>query len=319
MVQSPQASSAMHIIPVIDLLDGLAVHARRGLRSGYRPVASSLCPDPDPQAVLRAYLSLYPFRTVYVADLNAIQNTGDNDAVMRGLLAAFPGMEFWLDAGKATLKRTVPALRPVLGTERPPVARTTASASSGPAPSRSMRQARAVGLRPVTLVSGRKRAPRRVARARSPSRTSLARWDAGKSFPESSSSTSGRPSSRSKNSTCSESGHERSMLRSVCGEESVTKRVSSTRAGRMLQRPPPLMRILRPPSRVRSSSSVSAPAEAAKIAAIEPAAPAPMTTMRRDCTGGARYPLTTPTGRRRATFRASPARWTTSTTRSTSL
>ena len=117
MVQSPQASSGMHIIPVIDLLDGLAVHARRGLRSGYRPVASSLCPDPDPQAVLRAYLSLYPFRTVYVADLNAIQNTGDNDAVMRGLLAAFPGMEFWLDAGKATLKRTVPALRPVLGTE----------------------------------------------------------------------------------------------------------------------------------------------------------------------------------------------------------
>ena len=34
---------------------------------------------------------------------------------------------------------------------------------------------------------------------------------------------------------------------------------SSTRAGRMLQRPPPLIRIFRPPSAVRSSSSVSAP------------------------------------------------------------
>ena len=35
----------------------------------------------------------------------------------------------------------------------------------------------------------------------------------------------------------------------------------------MLQRPPPLIRILRPPSLVRSISSVSAPADAAKIAA----------------------------------------------------
>jgi hypothetical protein len=49
----------------------------------------------------------------------------------------------------------------------------------------------------------------------------------------------------------------------------------------MLQRPPPLMRILRPPSLVRSSSSASAPAEAAKIAAIVPAAPAPIMATRR--------------------------------------
>ncbi len=57
----------------------------------------------------------------------------------------------------------------------------------------------------------------------------------------------------------------------------------------MLQRPPPLMRIFRPPSRVRSSSTVSAPAEAAKIAAIDPAAPAPMTAMRRRGIGAMYY------------------------------
>src|SRR5688500_8925544 len=55
-------------------------------------------------------------------------------------------------------------------------------------------------------------------------------------------------------------------------------RDSSRRAGRMLQRPPPLMRILRPPSRVRSRRVVGAPAEAAKIAAMTPAAPPPITT-----------------------------------------
>jgi hypothetical protein len=45
----------------------------------------------------------------------------------------------------------------------------------------------------------------------------------------------------------------------------------------MLQRPPPLIRILRPPSGVRSSSIVEAPASAAKMAAMMPAAPAPTT------------------------------------------
>jgi hypothetical protein len=48
----------------------------------------------------------------------------------------------------------------------------------------------------------------------------------------------------------------------------------------MLHRPPPLMRILRPPFFVRSRSNVSAPLEAAKIAAMVPAAPAPITTTR---------------------------------------
>jgi len=67
----------------------------------------------------------------------------------------------------------------------------------------------------------------------------------------------------------------------VFGDESVMKRYSSSRAGNTLQRPPPLMRIFRPPSRVRSMSVVSAPAFAAKIAAIVPAAPAPMTATRR--------------------------------------
>ena len=75
------------------------------------------------------------------------------------------------------------------------------------------------------------------------------------------------------------------MFLRVLGDESVTNRRSSTRAGRMLQRPPPLMRILRPPSRVRSSSRVSAPPTAAKIAAMVPAAPAPITATRRG-TGG---------------------------------
>ncbi len=134
---------------------------------------------------------------------------------------------------------------------------------------------------PVTVVRARKRTPRRPASDSRPSRTSRARFEAGKSLALSVSSTSGIASSRSKKATCSASGQERSMLRRVACEESVTKRRSSTRAGRMLQRPPPLIRILRPPSAVRSISQVSAPAAPAKIAAMVPAAPAPITATRR--------------------------------------
>ena len=55
-----------------------------------------------------------------------------------------------------------------------------------------------------------------------------------------------------------------SMPRMRCAGESVTKRSGARTDGRMLQRPPPLMRIFRPPSGVRSMSRTSAPRDAAK-------------------------------------------------------
>ncbi len=160
------------------------------------------------------------------------------------------------------------------------MATTTASACREAFPSRSIRQPRPEGANPVTLVFISRVAPRRAASASSPSRTSRARFEAGKSFADSGSSTSLRPTSSSKKAICSRRGQDRSILRIRAEEESVTKRDSSTRAGRMLHRPPPLMRIFRPPSAVRSRRSVCAPCDAAKIAAIVPAAPAPITATR---------------------------------------
>ena len=127
----------------------------------------------------------------------------------------------------------------------------------------------------------RRATPFRTASASNPSRTSRARCEAGNVLSDSGSSTSGMPTSFSKNARCSASGHERTMRRNVFTDESVTNRVSSSCIGSTLQRPPPLTRILRPPSLVRSSRTVSAPPAAAKIAAMVPAAPAPMTTSRR--------------------------------------
>ena len=105
------------IIPVIDILDGTVVHARRGERDRYLPLTSILGCAPRPGAVLRAYLSLYPFPAFYIADLNAIQGQGDNLALVAGLVREFPGLSVWLDAGRAGFASSDAAIQPVIGTE----------------------------------------------------------------------------------------------------------------------------------------------------------------------------------------------------------
>ncbi|MEJ2761616.1 MAG: HisA/HisF-related TIM barrel protein [Gammaproteobacteria bacterium] len=91
----------MKIIPVIDILSARAVRAYRGDRDGYRPLESALCPRPDPAGVLQGYLGLFPFTTIYIADLDAILGRGDNRDVLGELVRRFPGVEFWLDDGNS--------------------------------------------------------------------------------------------------------------------------------------------------------------------------------------------------------------------------
>src|SRR4030095_16399519 len=89
----------------------------------------------------------------------------------------------------------------------------------------------------------------------------------------------GMPRSSSKKRRCSASGQSISMARIVLAEDAVTKREASSASGSTLHLPPPLIRILRPPSRVASSRSTLRLPCTAKIAAIVPAAPAPTITI----------------------------------------
>jgi phosphoribosylformimino-5-aminoimidazole carboxamide ribotide isomerase len=91
----------MQIIPVIDLSRGRVVHARRGQRDLYQPVRSLLCAGSEPLAVVEGLLRLHPFASLYVADLDAIQGSGDNRAALLALRGTFPGLSIWLDAGFA--------------------------------------------------------------------------------------------------------------------------------------------------------------------------------------------------------------------------
>jgi phosphoribosylformimino-5-aminoimidazole carboxamide ribotide isomerase len=89
----------MQIIPVIDLMEGGVVRAVAGKRENYQPLKSRLCASSAPDEVVSGLLRLFAFPTIYIADLDAILQRGDNIDAVQKLVAAFPSLEFWLDAG----------------------------------------------------------------------------------------------------------------------------------------------------------------------------------------------------------------------------
>jgi phosphoribosylformimino-5-aminoimidazole carboxamide ribotide isomerase len=91
----------MQVIPVLDLMGGVVVHARMGEREQYRPIRTPLSSTSDPIDVARGLLSIYPFSDFYIADLDAIADAGNNDAALAKLKAEFPHSTFWVDNGVA--------------------------------------------------------------------------------------------------------------------------------------------------------------------------------------------------------------------------
>jgi len=114
---------AFEVLPVVDLMGGLVVHARAGERQAYRPLTGSrLSPSAAPAEVVAGLLALHPFRRLYIADLDAILKRGGHAAAIAGLAARFASLELWVDAGLAARGAVdrllaLPAVRPVLGSE----------------------------------------------------------------------------------------------------------------------------------------------------------------------------------------------------------
>ena len=49
--------------------------------------------------MVQALLELYPFKTLYIADLDAISGHGDHQSVIFALRTRYPQLEIWLDPG----------------------------------------------------------------------------------------------------------------------------------------------------------------------------------------------------------------------------
>lgn len=93
----------MKVIPVIDLLGGRVVHAKKGERNHYKPIQSLLTPSSDPLDIVAALLEVYPFKQLYIADLDAIQKTGIAKSINYNVIATikqrYHELELWIDAG----------------------------------------------------------------------------------------------------------------------------------------------------------------------------------------------------------------------------
>lgn len=89
----------MNVVPVIDLLHGRVVRARRGARGDYQSIESALCRSADPVRVAEGLCEHCATDLLYVADLDALQGGAAQVGVLRALLRDAPARRLWVDAG----------------------------------------------------------------------------------------------------------------------------------------------------------------------------------------------------------------------------
>ena len=110
----------MKVIPVIDILNGVVVHAVRGKRREYQPLQSNLCKSVEPLEVAKAFKKL-GFSELYIADLDAITRGSVNFQVLKRIVDE-TGLKLMVDAGVADLETAKKLLdcgvsKVVIGTE----------------------------------------------------------------------------------------------------------------------------------------------------------------------------------------------------------
>jgi len=89
----------MQLIPVIDIKEGRAVQAKLGLRQYYQPLRTLLCPKNEVIDVVNCFLRLHNFKIIYLADLDSITKSGNNQALITNVLQRYPEIIFWVDSG----------------------------------------------------------------------------------------------------------------------------------------------------------------------------------------------------------------------------
>ena len=112
----------MQIVPVLDLSKGLVVHAKKGDRENYQPISSRLCSSAKPIEIVNLLFDLHSFKSLYIADLDALQKQGENTEIIESICNQYPEIEIWLDTGTNLIKHyleslNLNSLRLILSTE----------------------------------------------------------------------------------------------------------------------------------------------------------------------------------------------------------
>ena len=112
----------MELIPVVDIKNGVAVHAVKGDRDNYKPVVSILSEDSRVFSITEAFKKKMGLDSIYVADLDAIISRDMKNTAMLYELITSLDLNLYLDSGiqnradlDAPLLKSV--FRVIVGTE----------------------------------------------------------------------------------------------------------------------------------------------------------------------------------------------------------
>ena len=105
----------MRCVFVLDILNGAVVHAVRGERSRYEPIASfsQIVSTSEPLGIVQ---ELHP-REIYIADLNLLTGRGDNLAIIKKISTMARTMADTAVSKAGDLDRLPASISAVLGTE----------------------------------------------------------------------------------------------------------------------------------------------------------------------------------------------------------
>lgn len=84
----------MEIIPVLDLMSGIAVSGKSGERDTYKPLRTVFSKTPDPVEIAIS-LKRWGFKRIYVADLDAIEGRGSNLEIVGKINHVLPVVLDW--------------------------------------------------------------------------------------------------------------------------------------------------------------------------------------------------------------------------------
>lgn len=91
------------IIPVIDILNSKAVHAKKGERTKYKPLKSYLFQSSNPVEIIRILRKKYYFELFYIADLDSIIKKAPNFQILKEI-SKISNIDFILDPGIVDLE-----------------------------------------------------------------------------------------------------------------------------------------------------------------------------------------------------------------------
>ena len=86
------------IIPVVDIMNCIAVHANKGLRNEYQPIHTKFSQSSHPLDLLSVFSHQFEFSEVYIADLDSIIREKPNLDLLR-TLSQESTLKIMLDAG----------------------------------------------------------------------------------------------------------------------------------------------------------------------------------------------------------------------------